>query len=357
VSRASGRKRNYDQARQACAEAEVERVAIIGTGLIGASIGLGLKAAKLSDVEVVGYDESSDALSTARKRDAIDSAARDLAGAVRDARLVIVSVPALSARPVLQDIAPHLQEGAIVTDTLSTKAEVMRWAKEYLPNGVSFVGGHPMAGKATSTGAGEAEGTLFKDMAYCVIPSPDASEGAIKSVLGLVSLLGGSPVFIDAEEHDQYVAAVSHLPMVMAFALFSLARNSAAWQDMRLLAGNGFLGATRLASGDPRMTHDICVTNGEAVIHWLDRLIDELRRYRGLVADDPAELFKTFSGTQLQRDAFLAGTDKPERERIDVPSASEQMSSVLFGSFLTERYKEYEKRMRDMESRGKRGQP
>ncbi len=87
-----------------------------------------------------------------------------------------------------------------------------------------------------------------------MIPSPHASEAAIRSVLGLVALLGAEPVFLDAAEHDQYVAAVSHLPMIMAFSLFSLVRRSSSWEDMRVLAGTGFLGATRLASGDPQMT-------------------------------------------------------------------------------------------------------
>jgi len=329
----------------------MERIAIIGTGLIGASIGLGLRDAKLNDVQVVAYDESGEALAQARKRGAIDVAERRLADAVKGARIVIVATPALAARSVLEEIAPLLDEGAIVTDTLSTKAEIMRWAHEILPESVNYVGGHPMAGKATSAGPAEAEPTLFRGKAYCVIPSPHASEQAIRSILGLVAILGAEPVFVDAAEHDQYVAAVSHLPMIMSFALFSLVRSSVSWQDMRLLAGNGFAGATRLASGDPQMTHDICATNGEAVIHWLDRLMEELRKYRALIADDPAELFKLFAGAQLQRDAFLAGTDRPQRERIDVPTASEQMSSMLFGDFLSSAYREYEKRMGNLADR------
>jgi len=333
----------------------MERIAIIGTGLIGASIGLGLRDAKLSDVQVVGYDESGEALAQARKRGAIAVGERTLADAVRSARIVIVATPALAARSVLQEIAPLLDEGAIVTDTLSTKAEILRWAGEILPESVNYVGGHPMAGKATSAGPAEAEATLFRDKAYCVIPSPHASEQAIRSILGLVAILGAEPVFVDAAEHDQYVAAVSHLPMIMSFALFNLVRSSVSWQDMRLLAGSGFTGATRLASGDPQMTHDICVTNGEAVIHWIDRLMEEMRKYRALIADDPAELFKVFAGAQLQRDAFLAGTDRPQRERMDVPTASEQMSSMLFGDFLSSRYREYEKHMGNLADReGKR---
>lgn len=332
----------------------MQRLTIIGTGLIGGSIGLGLKASKLADIEIAGYDDSSSALATARKQGAIDVAARSLDEAVDGARMVIISTPALAARSVLADIAGRLDEGAIVTDTLSTKAEIMRWARETLPSTVSYVGGHPMAGKATSAGASESEAGLFNGKAYCIVPAPEASDSAVQSIMGLVSLLGAQPVFMQAEEHDQYVAAVSHLPMVLAYALFSLARESTAWQDMRSLASTGFAGATRLASGDPHMTHDICVTNGEALIHWIDRFIEELRRYRGLIADDPGELFKALAGAQLKRDAFMAGADKPEEEPIDLPSAGEQMSTILFGGFLTDRYKEYEKRMRNMEERNRR---
>jgi prephenate dehydrogenase len=328
----------------------MERVVILGTGLIGASIGLALKGAKLPAVEVVGYDESSSALADARRRGAIDLATRDLAEALDGARMVVIATPPLAARPLLEQMAPLLAEGAIVTDTLSTKAEVMRWAEELLPESVSYVGGHPMAGKESS-GPGAAEADLFRGKAYCVIPSPDASEGAVKSVLGLVSILGAEPVFVDAAEHDQFVAAVSHLPLVLSTALFSLVRESAAWQDLRPLASTGFRDLTRLASGDPQMSHDICATNGEAIIHWIDRMIEELKRYRELIADAPADLFETFAGAQLQREAFISGNDKPQRERPDMPSTGEQMSSVLFGGFLTAKMKDYEKRMKEMESR------
>jgi prephenate dehydrogenase len=335
----------------------MQRVAIIGTGLIGGSVGLGLKAAKISDLEIVGFDESSTALSAARKRGAIDVAVGSLDEAVAGARMTIIATPALAARGVLQDIAGKLEAGSIVTDTLSTKAEIMLWARETLPDQVSYVGGHPMAGKATSAGVDESEATLFNGHAYAVVPSPEAGEGAVQSVVGLANALGAEPVFMQAEEHDQYVAAVSHLPMVLSYALFSLVRESTAWQDMRQLAGTGFAGATRLASGDPHMTHDICATNGEALIHWIDRFIEELRQYRGMIADDPAELFKALAAAQLKRDAYLAGADKPQMEEIDLPSASEQMSSIMFGSFLTNRYKEYEKRMRAAEEREQKRNP
>ena len=328
-----------------------ERIAIIGTGLIGGSIGLALASAKLPDLVLVGYDRLPEAAAEARKRGAVGEVARELREAVRDARLVIIATAPLAARQVLQEIAPHLANEAIVTDTLSTKAEMMCWARDYLPGHVSYVGGHPMAGKEVS-GAGAAEAGLFRGKAYCIVPSPEASESAIRSVLGLVSVLGAEPIFLEAAEHDQYVAAISHLPAVVSTALFTLARGSASWQDMRPLAGTGFRDLTRLASGDPQMHHDICATNGEALIHWIDRMTLELRRYRDMIADDPGELYKTFVGAQLQRDAYLAGGDQPKREEsVDVPSAGEQMSSFLFGGYVASRYKDYEQRMDELKPR------
>lgn len=328
------------------------RISIIGTGLIGGSIGLALKAAKLSGFELVGYDEAPVAAADARKRGAIDLAARSIREAVEDARMVIVATPPLMARPVLREMAPHLAEGAIVTDTLSTKAEISRWVEELLPDHVSYVGGHPMAGKETA-GIEHADADLFRGKAYCVVPSASASESAVRSVLGMIDAIGAEALFIDAAEHDQFVAAISHLPLVVSSALFSLVRSSPAWDDIRLLASSGFRDITRLASGDPQMNHDICATNGDAIIHWIDRLIGELRNYRDQIADDPAELFRTFSAAQLQRDAFLAGADTLRREEAsDMPSGTEQIGSLLFGGVLTSRYKEYEKRMgADQESR------
>ena len=120
-----------------------------------------------------------------------------------------------------------------------------------------------------------AEAKLFAGRSYCVIPAPEASEGAVRVVTGIAQLIGARPFFIDAEEHDRYVAAVSHLPLVLSTALFTLARGSPAWPELSSLAGTGFLGATRLASTDAELSHDICLTNREAVLHWLDRMVEE----------------------------------------------------------------------------------
>jgi prephenate dehydrogenase len=322
----------------------VERIAIIGTGLIGGSIGLALKGAKLTGLEIVGFDIDRATAGEAKRRGAVDRNAPSLAEAVRGAKMVVIATPPLSVGNVMQEISEHLVEGAVVTDTASTKVEVRRYAQEFLPEHVSFIGGHPMAGKEEQ-GVKNADAALFQGAAYCVIPSPQATEGAVKSVLGLVSVLGAEPLFIDAEEHDQYAAAISHMPLVVSTALFSLVRNSPAWGDIAPLAAGGFRDTTRLASGDPRMSHDICATNAEGVIHWLDRFIDELRRYREMIQTDRKALLKTYTEAQLQRDAFIAG-ERPRRTAdYEMPSTKDAIGSMLLGNLVSSKMEKMEKEM------------
>jgi hypothetical protein len=124
--------------------------------------------------------------------------------------------------------------------------------------------------------------------------------------MGLAQIIGAEPLFLDADEHDVLAAAVSHLPLMVSTALFNLVRSSPSWDDMGVMASTGFRDVTRLASGDPRMSHDIWVTNREAMIHWLDRMSGELQRFRTLLQDaKDEELLDAFAGAQLDRDTFL----------------------------------------------------
>lgn len=324
---------------------EAKRITIIGTGLIGGSLGLALKAAGLAGVEIVGHDRDRGAANQARKMGAIDQAEHNLPRAVTGAGMVIVATPVLAVRDVMEQIAPDLADGAVVTDTASTKAVVLQWAKELLPDGVNFVGGHPMAGKETQ-GIEHAEAALFRGKAYCVCPSVSATEAAVKSVVGLARIAGAEPLFIDAAEHDQYAAAISHLPLMMSTALFNLLRSSPSWPDMGPMASSGFRDVTRLASSDPRMSHDIWVTNREAVIHWLERIEAELRRFRGLLQDANDEaLFETFARAQIERETFLS---QPARRAgptaaVPEPDAGKAVLDLLVGGMLAERMRKVQK--------------
>ena len=314
---------------------ERKRITIIGLGLIGGSIGLALKAAAVPGVELVGHDREREAESKARKMGAIDIAEHNLPRAVQGAGMVIIATPILAVREVLEQIAPDLREGCVVTDTASTKESVLEWAAGLLPTHVSFVGGHPMAGKETQ-GIDNAEADLFRGRAYCLCPAVDAHEDAVRALVGLVRLVGAEPLFLDPREHDQYAAAVSHLPLVLSTALFTLLRASPAWRDLAPMASSGFRDVTRLASGDPRMSHDIFLTNREAAVHWLERMIDELRRYRDLLEGDAEQLLETFGRAQMDRDTFIA---QPRATRLEEerPDVRQEMVNSLIGGWISDR--------------------
>lgn len=330
---------------------EKRKITIIGLGLIGGSLGMALRASGLEGVEIVGHDLDRRAEGEAKKRGAIDKAEHNLPRAVEGASLIIIATPVLAVRETMELIAPDLSQGAIVTDTASTKADVMRWAEEILPKGVSFVGGHPMAGKETA-GIEAADQMLFQGKPYCLCPSVTATEASIKTALGLASSVGAEPLFIDPAEHDQYAAAISHMPLVMSTALFSLMRASPSWEDMAQLASSGFRDTTRLASSDATMAHDIWATNREAIIHWLQRMEEEIARFRRLLEDaNDAELLEIFARTQLERDKFLI---EPPRRTAAAPAkdrtARNVLVDMLVGGMLGDKLRRVEK---DMEEREK----
>jgi prephenate dehydrogenase len=319
------------------AENGKKRITIIGTGLIGGSIGLALKAGGLPGVEIVGHDRRRDAAAQAERMGAVDRAEHNLPRSVAGAGLVIIATPVLAVREVMGQIAPDLGKGVVVHDTASTKAHVMRWAREILPPHVSFIGGHPMAGKENQ-GIESAEAGLFQGKAYVVCPTVDAPESAVRSVLGLAQIVGAEPLFVDPDEHDVYAAAVSHLPAMLSTALFQMLRASPSWPDMAIMASSGFRDVTRLASGDPVMSHDIWVTNRDALIHWLDRMATELQRFRSLLEDAKDDaLLEAFAGARVDRDVFISEKAQRKAEPTSDLSAQETrrvMVDMLVGGMV-----------------------
>lgn len=327
----------------------MERIAIIGLGLLGGSLGLALRQSGLRDVEIVGTARTRDTLQKAKKIGAIDSDAPTAAVAVRNARLVIVASPIMTVPEIFDEVAPQLVQGAVVTDVASTKAQVARWAMELLPEHVDFVGGHPMAGKE-KPGIGAADPELFRGKPWVIAPSVRASDAAVRTVVGLAQSVGASPIFMDPDEHDSYAAAISHLPLVLASALFSVVAGSAAWPEMASLASSGLRDTTRLASGSPEMAHDIMRTNRDNVLHWIDRFASELDRFRETIsAGDDKQLLEAFARAQLERDNFItsgppARIEKPQVERVS-------LSDMLVGGIVSSYMKRHEERLRSMEAR------
>jgi len=330
----------------------MERIAIIGLGLIGGSIGLALKQANLTDIEIIGTARSRDTVQRAKKRGAIDAIAHTPEDAARGARLVIIASPIMTIPLIMDEIAPALPDGAIVTDVASTKGQVMRWAREKLPGHAHFVGGHPMAGKE-STGIDAAEADLFHGKPWVVVPSVDAPESAVSTVVSLARAVGARPLFMDADEHDSYVAAISHLPLTLASALFSLAFSSEAWPEMAGLASSGFRDTTRLASGSPEMAHDIVVTNRENVLHWLDRMQAELARFREAIASGESErIVEAFTRAQIERDNYMVNGPPSRVQYEEVETIS--LGDMLMGTRLKQFMKKQEDIIRAQEDRAKK---
>ena len=257
-------------------------IAIVGTGLIGTSLALAIKDSNLQG-DVVGTDYDSSARSGAQKTGAFKSVEARLANAVRGADVVVSPPPVMVMREMMEATASDFQEGCVVTDVGSSKRVVLQWAEEILPKTVSFVGGHPMAGRE-KTGPENADGTMFKGKAYCIVPSPTAQRSAVSSITTMAEAIGARPLFIGVDEHDSFVAAASHLPFMMSVALMGCTSKSANWDDIAQLASSGFGDLSRLASGDPVMHRDICITNPEPIVAWMDSYIRELYDLRNLLA-------------------------------------------------------------------------
>ncbi|MCL0089754.1 prephenate dehydrogenase [Dehalococcoidia bacterium] len=313
------------------------KIAVVGLGLIGGSLGLALKQAKGDELEIIGFARRPETASEAVRRGVVDGTEAQLARAVSRADVVVIATPVLTIKDILRDIAGHLSPNSIVTDTGSTKVQIMKWAREYLPSTVSFVGGHPMTGKET-TGLEEAEPGLFQDCVYCLTPAtsfeyrvssleeggggrPRNSELRTLNLMeSLVKSVGARPLFISAEEHDELVAGISHLPILLSSALVSVLARSPLWPQMAKLAATGYRDSTRLASGSPELNYGICSTNQRAIIAWIDRYVEELNEYRHLVLEGEQELEKSFLKTREMRQRWLENEGRRFKKNLPMDS-------------------------------------
>lgn len=323
------------------------KIAIIGTGLIGTSLGLALQQAQLKNLELVGTDSDRHILDGAKKRQAFQRIERRLATAVEGADIVVLATPVMAMKDLMEYLGPMLPEGCVVTDVGSSKRVVLEWADQYLPSTVDFVGGHPMAGKETP-GPEAAEADLFRGKTYCVVPSERAGKQAVGEITAMIEAIGGIPYFISVEEHDSFVAAASHLPFLLSMALVGCTSKSANWEDIAQLASNGYRDLTRLASGDTVMHRDICVTNAEPIVAWLDNFIRELYEFRKILDPetdiDADEIKKKFDQLAEARAKWLAGEVTPKARQLNsnrepLPTFSDGVGQMFLGGRLMDAQK------------------
>lgn len=318
----------------------MQKITIIGLGLIGGSIGLALRrwsAENDNSLKIIGFDTDMEHQQTAKQIKAVDDTSWSLPDAIEDADIVIVATPVGAMKQLFEDIGPSLKFNAIVTDTGSTKTDVMEWAK-LLPSHVSFVGGHPMAGASESIEAADAD--LFDGASWIVCPSPTASETAIKNVMGLIAATNAEAYFVEPEEHDAYVAGVSHLPFVLAAALVRTTTSDQSWRDMKTIASSGFRDTTRLALGSPEMHRDITLTNKESIGRWIDQMIDTLQEFRDDLRSDDQEALKEKLGDFFSEAQDLRAAAESVRPRSaemmpedESANTGGMMRSMFLGGF------------------------
>jgi prephenate dehydrogenase len=280
------------------------KLAVFGVGLIGGSFALALKQAKAVS-RVVGVGRSSANLRLALERGIIDSIA-DPATAVRGADVVLLATPVAQFAKVLQAIAPGLGAKTTITDGGSTKRDVIAGARKALGSKIAqFVPAHPIAG-AEKSGAEAASAELFRDRRVIVTPLRENRRGTLEQVESLWKACGARVARMDPEEHDAVLAAVSHLPHVLAYALVhGVAKRNNSEQLFSFAAG-GFRDFTRIASSHPEMWRDICLANRDRLSQELKSYANELGSIRKLVEKgDGAALEKLFAGARSARNKWI----------------------------------------------------
>jgi prephenate dehydrogenase len=294
------------------------KVAIVGLGLIGSSIGLALSREQ-RDFEIIGHDKSNTAASQAKKLGAVDKVEWNLINACDGAGLVILALPLGAIRETMQALAGELATGAVVLDTATVKAPVLAWADELLPTSVAFVGTHPIVASA-QPGTAAARADLFERCSWAICPSPTTAEPAVRTAADLAARLGAQAHFLDAAEHDGLTAAVEQLPALASMALLTSAASEPVWREMRRLAGGQFESSTRLVSTDPNVFGDAMLHNPEQVVRWIDSFIDNMAAWRDLIAAGDSEtVSKAFAEAATARERWLSDRSKGNWEEVITP--------------------------------------
>lgn len=277
-----------------------DRVAIIGVGLLGASLGLALKARGMAG-HVAGAGHRQSSLDTALAVGAADSITLNACEAVRDAALVVVCTPAGLVIPKLDEIQRACAPHAVITDVASTKRAICAHAAQAWPKPRRFVGSHPMAG-SEKFGAEHGQANLYEKHVCLVEQSPGLDSGAQETVRALWLGVGARVVDVDPAEHDAMLACTSHIPHVVSSALATLAGRRG---DIRAVIGNGFRDMTRIAASRPEVWRDICVTNQEAVLEGLREMQQDLSGFiQVLEAGDAAAIEAFFrEGAEARKKA------------------------------------------------------
>jgi len=283
----------------------IDKLAVVGVGLIGGSLALALKEAGAVG-HVVGVGRGFANLETALKLGVVDSITQDLAEGVADADVVFLATPVQSLGTVAEQSMPHLKPGAILTDGGSVKQAVIDAIEPHLRDDVHFVPGHPIAGTENS-GAEAAFATLYNDRRCILTPTKRTSKEALECIRRMWQLVGSQVVMMEVDKHDRVLAAISHLPHMVAYALVNAVGAYDRYDENILeYSAGGFRDFTRIASSDPTMWRDIALTNRDALVEMMGQFEKFFAELKEDVASGSDErLFEFFRRSKQSRDEIL----------------------------------------------------
>ena len=284
----------------------VPKLAIIGVGLIGGSLGLCLKD-KLGDkIFITGLCRTEKSMRRSMALGAVDLATSDLEQVVGGADIIFLSPPVLQIVPMVKKILPFVKSGAILTDAGSTKKFIWEELKKILPPDIFYIAGHPMTGREKS-GVEAADKNLFKGKAYVIVEDTGAPLEAHEKLMSILKLTEANFLTIDIAKHDRCASIISHVPHLTAAALVTLLNDAGDDLDSCLkLIGGGFKDTTRIASSNADMWADICMTNGEAISTHLRDLQEILGKVIAAIdSHDRQAVHDYFAKSKERRDKIL----------------------------------------------------
>jgi prephenate dehydrogenase len=280
------------------------KVALIGVGLLGGSIGLALREKRQAGT-VVGFVRRAASIIESEKAGAVDRATRNLRQAIAGADLVIFCTPISRMRGLAEAMVPLLQRNAVVTDVGSVKGSVVREVEGMIEQaGAHFVGSHPMAG-SEKTGVSAARANLFQDAVCVVTPTARSSKSALRRVETFWESLGSTVLRLAPDFHDQLVSRSSHLPHLIAAVLAHSVLAPDQPAEQRRLCANGFRDTTRIASGSPEMWRDIALANRKNLSGAIDLFVNRIKSLQKLLkAGDEKGVSKFFEQAKRRRDQW-----------------------------------------------------
>ena len=301
------------------------KLAVLGVGLIGGSIGLAAK--RRVEAEIVGFDPDSGTLDRALELGALDRAADSVAEAVADADLAFCAAPVYSLPALIAEVLEHTGEGTGVSDVGSTKAGLAE-AVSGLAGGPRFIGGHPLAGAETA-GVENSRADLFEGARWFLTPT-GRSEGVIFDRLhNFVADIGARPLAIDPVDHDRAMATISHLPHVLANVLASHAAQTLAEDERRAEVGRSFRDTTRVAGANPSIWGDIFASNAEVVADEVDAVIEKLGEAARLLREGDAGRLSAWQAAAAGDRQALLDSGHPGGRLFELRLAVENRPGVV----------------------------